>query len=388
MKQFLLRTVLCTVLCTLVLLPAAYGQDILPQYQVEILNRLESREGTFISFVFNGFLYLFSMEDRRPIWRMFIGGDLVNPFRVGERVYFYDIYNRVYAVTWEGRKLWGTEVGREIRGKPVIYGDVLIVATQGGGIYVLDSSDGQVLFNGGGNREISTGVRVAEDLLVVAFKDGRVKAYDLPGGTEAWEFSAGGIISISPEAGGGSLYFGSWDSTFHALDLADGALLWKSFVGESVTRAFLLMRERIILFFSHGEMVCLNRWSGDIEWVKVIADVDFNYNYFKSADTLFIFTPELLALDPEDGSVLFRYRERAFQLYKDMLFDNMVEGLHPLTEEDRQRLLEEVYFTVERYPYLPPEHAGEHLVYFVTENAYLYVYDTRRDIFVLRYSLP
>lgn len=387
MKRFLLCFLLHTLFLHLAFLSPARGQERLPDYQVELLNQVDSRKGTFFSFVFNGFLYLFSLEARKPLWRVFIGGDLVNPYQVGERVYFYDIYNRVYAVTREGRELWVTEVDHEIRGKPAIYGDVLIIATQGGGIHLLDSSDGQILFSGGGNGEISAGARVIEDLLVVTFKEGRLTAFHLPEGDPAWEFSAGGIVSVAPVAEGGSLYFGSWDSMFYALNLREGTLEWKSFVGESVTREFLVIRDRIVLFFSQGEMVCLNRRSGDIEWVKVIEDVDFNYNYFDGTDTLFVLTPELLALDPRNGSVLFRYRERAFQLYKDMLFDNMVEGLHPLTEQDRQKLLEEVYFTVERYPFLPPEHAGEHLVYFITESAYLYVYDARKDMFVLRYSL-
>ncbi|MFW6181200.1 MAG: PQQ-binding-like beta-propeller repeat protein [Spirochaetota bacterium] len=387
MKRFLLCFLLHTLVYSLLFLPPAHGQERLPEYQVEVLNEVDSLEGTFFSFVFKGFLYLFSLEARKPLWRVFIGGDLVNPFQVGEQVYFYDIYNRMYAVTREGRKLWVTEVEHEIKGKPAVYGDVLIIATHGGGIYLLDSSDGQVLFSGGGNAEISAGVRVIGDLLVTTFKEGRLVAYRLPEGSRSWEYNAGGIVSVAPVAEDGSLYVGSWDSMFYALDLEEGALEWKSFVGESVTREFLVIGDWIVLFFSRGEMVCLDRRSGDIEWVKVVDDVEYNYNYFNSTDTLFILTPGLLAIDPRNGSVLFRYRERAFQLYKDMLFDNMVEGLRPLTEQDRQRLLEEVYFTVEAFPSLPPEHAGEHLVYFVAENAYLYVYDARKNMFVLRYSL-
>jgi hypothetical protein len=134
--------------------------------------------------------------------------------------------------------------------------------------------------------------------------------------------------------------------------------------------------------------MCLTRNKGEIKWVKYFKGVEFNYNYFQGNEKVYMFIPDFIALDPADGEMLFDYRERSFFLYKEMLFDNMVQGEQPYSEEERIRLLAETYFTVSSYPYLPPESVGGRFVYFITENGTLYVYDLEREFFRLKFKLP
>jgi len=143
----------------------------------------------------------------------------------------------------------------------------------------------------------------------------------------------------------------------------------------------------IVLFFSKGEVVCLNRETGAIEWIKYFPNVDFNYNYFSGEKAMYVFLPDFTAFDPINGGLLFDYRERAFNLYKEMLFDNMVEGINPLSDKYRIRLLSDVYFSVDAFPYLPPARADGNLVYFVTGNSFLYIYDLLKDFFTLKYKM-
>jgi hypothetical protein len=135
-------------------------------------------------------------------------------------------------------------------------------------------------------------------------------------------------------------------------------------------------------------MVCLHRNKGEIKWVKYFNDVEFNYNYFAGPNTMYVFVPDFIALDPSSGSMLFDYRERSFTLYKDMLFDNMVEGERPIPDQERVRLLNEQYFSVSDFPYLPPDIVDERFAYFITDENILYVYDLQQDFFVLKYHLP
>jgi hypothetical protein len=135
-------------------------------------------------------------------------------------------------------------------------------------------------------------------------------------------------------------------------------------------------------------MVCLHRNKGEIKWVKYFKDVEFNYNYFSGPKTMYVFVPDFIALDPSSGSMLFDYRERSFTLYKDMLFDNMVEGERPIPDQERVRLLNEQYFSVSDFPYLPPDIVNERFAYFITDENILYVYDLQQDFFVLKYHLP
>lgn len=361
--------------------------ELFPTYDVEIIQRRSIEGDTIIPFVYRGYLYAFSIIQKLPLWRIFIGGDLSNPFTVYKQyVYFYDIYNRVYAVELVGGKLsWRTTISGEISGKLLIYDNVIIVSTLTGGIYVVDRSDGSVLFSYRGEGAINTDLSLYGDCIIIPYKNGRVSAYDLATRRERWSFRAGGIISVAPVIMEGYLYFGSWDRTFYALDANTGKPVWVSYVGDPITRDFLLFENGIVLFFSQGEMVCLSRENGEIKWVKYFRGLEFNYNYFQGKGEVFLFIPDLIAINPDNGSLLFDYRDRAFFLFKEELFERMVEGKYPLTDDEKSKLLAEQFFTVSEYPHLPPVSFDDKYVYFITDGSYLYVYDLERNAFILKY---
>jgi outer membrane protein assembly factor BamB len=52
-------------------------------------------------------------------------------------------------------------------------------------------------------------------------------ALDKHAGALRWKFVTKGRISSSPAVAGGRVYFGSYDGNFYALDAANGALVWK-----------------------------------------------------------------------------------------------------------------------------------------------------------------
>jgi len=47
-----------------------------------------------------------------------------------------------------------------------------------------------------------------------------------------WKFKTGDVVHGSPAISDGSLYVGSWDSYFYALDAADGKEKWRFKTGE------------------------------------------------------------------------------------------------------------------------------------------------------------
>jgi outer membrane protein assembly factor BamB len=287
----------------------------------------------------------------------------------------------------KGAVLWRTGVRQVIRGKPCINGRTLTVGAQQGTIYVLDSESGRITDEYRGEGEINSGLNLYRDLMIVAYKNGRVVAYNADTMKPRWRFSCKGIISTRPVIRDGYIFFGAWDDTFYVLRAEDGDLLWESYVGENVSRDFLVFDREIILFFPKGEILSLGRSDGRIDWVKYYGSTEFNFNYFQGIDKFFIFVPELIALDPDDGTVAFNYRERAFFFYKEMLFENMIEGKVRLNDEDRSRLLSEVYFTISSYPLLPPQTAGEEIVYFVADDSFFYVYNLEKDFFIVKYKL-
>jgi len=360
-----------------------------PDFTVERFDVETTPDDVVLPFVFNGYLYAFSLKNRTPLWRIFIGGDLRNPFTVqGDALYFYDIYNRLYAMgLGRGEVAWRTEIPSEIIGKPCIYEDFVIVSTQKGTIFLIDSDNGRIVYDFESRGEMSARLSLYSNLLVASYKSGEIIAYNIATGEPEWIFTAGGIVTIAPVIMGGRVFFGAWDDTFYVLNAVNGSLIWTSFVGENISRDFMVFSDKIILFLSKGQFLGLNRYNGDIEWVKYFGNIEFNFNYFAGYDKFFIFVPELIAMDPADGSTIFSYKERAFYFYKEMLFENMIEGEHRLTDREKLELLSDVYFSVSAYPLLPPVSARENYTYFVADDAYLYVYDLEKDFFVAKYKL-
>lgn len=364
-------------------------EDLLPDYKVEKLSDTESMDRLFLPFIFNGYLYSFSFDQKLPVWRIFIGGDLVNPFIIRDDfIYLYDIYNRVYAIDIRsGETLWKMNVSNEIKGRLLVYEKFVLVSSLNGIVYVLNSENGAIEYAYRGDRDINANLNLYKNLLIVPYKNGKIIAYDIKTRDIDWVFNSEGIINASPIVKDGNLFFGDWNDTFYALDAYTGEPLWSSYVGENITRDFIVFDSEIILFFAKGEILCLDTKDGEIKWVKYFKGTEFSYNYFAGMDKFYIFIPEFVAMDPHAGNIVFRYRERAYNLYKEMLFQNMVEGKRSLNEADKHRILDQVYYSVSEYPRLPPVVLGESLAYFVTDDSYFYVYDLKKDFFILRYKI-
>jgi outer membrane protein assembly factor BamB len=384
-----------TLICVLLFLPTGLAQDLstsgfFPNYEVESLNSSDESIDTVFPFIYKGSLYAFSLASQNPLWKIFIGGDLRNPYTVGdENVYLYDIYNRVYAIDLQrGKLLWRSSLRNQIKGKILLHSGLLVASTIDGAVHIMDRRNGDILYSYKGRGEINAGITLFQNLIIVPYRNGDIVAYNLNTRREDWIYNGGSLISIRPVIRDGEIYFGSWDDTFYALDARSGETLWSSFVGNTITRNFLVFEREIVLFFSDGEMVCLHRNRGEIKWVKYFRDVQFNYNYFAGPQTMYVFVPDFIALEPSSGSMLFDYRERSFTLYKDMLFDNMVEGQRPISDQERVRLLNERYFSVSEYPYLPPDIIDERYAYFITDENVLYIYDLQNDFFALKFQLP
>ncbi len=53
-----------------------------------------------------------------------------------------------------------------------------------------------------------------------------------------WTFATGGPIASSPAVVGGTVYVGSWDGYEYALNATTGALVWKTFVGQTTAPCY------------------------------------------------------------------------------------------------------------------------------------------------------
>src|ERR1051326_5248149 len=77
------------------------------------------------------------------------------------------------------------------------------------------------------NAQVLSSPAVAAGTLYVGSSDHFFYALDAATGALKWKFKTGGRVTSSPAVHGGLVYFGSYDSNFYARDPATGALKWK-----------------------------------------------------------------------------------------------------------------------------------------------------------------
>jgi serine/threonine-protein kinase len=84
---------------------------------------------------------------------------------------------------------------------------------------------------------------------------------------EVWRVPAGGIVSAPPVVAGGTVFVGSWDQTFYALDAATGDVRWKFETGGIIGGHAATISGPLVLFgSSDGQLRALDRTTGRLQW--------------------------------------------------------------------------------------------------------------------------
>lgn len=141
----------------------------------------------------------------------------------------------------------------------------------------------------------------------------RTGVYDNAGVSEftglKWKFKTDGEIRSSPIVVNGTVYFGSMDKYFYAVNSETGEEVWR-FSAESKIRSSPAMANGVVYFGSHGGwLYAINGETGDEEWRFKAEDVIISSPvvaegivYFGSFDTY------LYAIDYMTGRQKWKFR--------------------------------------------------------------------------------
>jgi outer membrane protein assembly factor BamB len=100
--------------------------------------------------------------------------------------------------------------------------------------------------------------------------------------TLKWAFATGGPIAASPTVVGGVVYVGSWDGYEYALNATTGALIWKTFLGQTTAPCYPQLAgvssaadvENGVVFVGGGDSYwyALDATTGNILWKVFVGD--------------------------------------------------------------------------------------------------------------------
>ena len=216
-----------------------------------------SRGRLFISNLEPGQVVALDAKTGRTVWRHPLPGRTESsPVVVGNKVIVGCECATLYALdARSGKTLWQTGVNGAIKAAPAFTDGIVYFGTYGGEVYAVNAANGQIRWQSSGQ---GAGLGVSGTFYgtaAVAFgrvfegnTDGRMYSFERESGNLAWSLSTGNYVYAAAVAADTpdtqpTIYFGSYDGDFYALDARDGSQRWVEPAGGAVSGAASLVGE-------------------------------------------------------------------------------------------------------------------------------------------------
>ncbi len=186
-------------------------------------------------------------------WRFKTNGVVNSSVAIeGDKLFFGSGDSSLYCINAsDGLLAWQFKTSGAVFSSPAVINGVVYFGSHDGNFYALNSKDGTVewSFKTGGEKRFSAkgihGLLPKDSLFIDEWDfwlsspaierstvyfgsgDGYFYALDKNDGKEKWKFKTDGIIHSSPALAFGNVYFGGFDTYLHALNAESGKELWK-----------------------------------------------------------------------------------------------------------------------------------------------------------------
>lgn len=164
----------------------------------------------------------------------------------------------------KGGLIWQTRVTGAVDIAPIIAGDRVVVTTDKGYVYVLQSASGQVIWS----RPLELGAQaplLGADRIFVSV--GRaLYALDLQSGVVDWEFEAAGTITTQPVLDGDNVLIGTERGTLQAIAIAGGNEQFRYAARGSLRAAPAIGEQLLFVVDQAGSLTALSADGRRVEW--------------------------------------------------------------------------------------------------------------------------
>jgi outer membrane protein assembly factor BamB/predicted phosphodiesterase len=157
------------------------------------------------------------------------GGIYSTPVTDGKSLFIGDDVGCLYSLNLKsGKTNWTFNTGMRIVGSPAVSEGIVVFGSANYNIYGLDAKTGKELWHISTNQAVMGAATIENGIAYIGGGDGRMFAIDIHTGKIKWSFDElKNYVLTRPLVYNQKLYFGTWDTHFYALNLADGSLAWK-----------------------------------------------------------------------------------------------------------------------------------------------------------------
>lgn len=271
-----------------------------------------------------------------------------------------------------GQEIWRYKAEGSINAAPVIAGELILFGSSGAILYALNAETGFKKWSYRTERGVSSSPAISEDNIVyVGSKDGLFYAISPEDGKLLWRFSAEGGIVASPVIDGDDVYFGARDEKLYSLNRYTGEQRWLFNTGSALNTNPLIYGKTICVASDDGILYGIDKETGTERW-RLKLERWSNTNLAEADGVLYAGTDDLYAIDINNGRVIWRFNERAKELFQMELLRLKVEGERRLTEDEKRTIRVRDYFPIDsRISSSPMVAEGD--ISFGTEKGYLYL---------------
>jgi outer membrane protein assembly factor BamB len=210
----------------------------------------------------NGELYALKVNSGLVLWNITIGMNPTKPFNLNGTL-FIGSHEGLHKVDTRWMSL-GTIPMDPIVCPPVGSQGTIYVGTQTGTLYAIDADSAEILWEKHFNSELW--LTLKDNILYVASgKDIFALATDT--GATLWSSSVDGPISVQPTIINDTLYVGSWDTAFHALDASTGNELWTFTTGWGIETEPVITEDQVVFGSHDGNIYSVDIYTGQQQWV-------------------------------------------------------------------------------------------------------------------------
>ena len=166
----------------------------------------------------------------KRVWHKSLrGGIYSTPVTDGKSLFVGDDVGVMYSIDQKtGATNWTFDTGMRIVGSPAVSDGVVVFGSTNYNIYGLDAKTGEELWHVATNQAVMGAATIHEGIAYIGGGDGRMFAIDIHTGKVKWSFDElKNYVLTRPLVYEDKLYFGTWDTHFYSLNLADGSLVWK-----------------------------------------------------------------------------------------------------------------------------------------------------------------
>jgi outer membrane protein assembly factor BamB len=233
-------------------------------------------------------------------WTFHTGARIISSPAVSDgTVYFGSGDHSLYAVdAADGKLRWSYKAPAAVHSSPAVSGNVVLFGSLDGAIRGLDRITGKLLwtYKTGGERRFSApGIHgampstevmpdpfdvflsspaISGGIAYIGSGDQHVYALDVATGALRWKTRTGNVVHASPAVANGVVYIGSFDRKFYALTAATGAIIWTFETGDDrqiynqvgIASSAAVDEGRVFFGCRDGYFYALDATTGSLLW--------------------------------------------------------------------------------------------------------------------------